>query len=137
MQLLSKGLLQLLFLSISLFAQLENRYPTLELINSNVKIIDIRTESEWYQTGIIPGSYPVTFFDEQGNYNVSRFLKKLHSIIEDDEKFALMCRTGRRSSIVAKFLSRNGYNVINLNGGITYAIRKLGIQTKKYNGGSF
>ncbi len=127
-----KTLLLLAILTISLIADLENRYPTLQFIKSGVKIIDIRTESEWLQTGILPGSYPITFFDERGNYNVSDFLSKLNRVVEDGEKFALICRTGHRSSIVSKFLSKNGYDVINLVGGINYAIHKLGIRTEKY-----
>ncbi|HIO71427.1 MAG TPA: rhodanese-like domain-containing protein [Campylobacterales bacterium] len=127
-----KTLLLLAILTISLIADLENRYPTLQFIKSGVKIIDIRTESEWLQTGILPGSYPITFFDERGNYNVSDFLSKLNRVVEDGEEFALICRTGHRSSIVSKFLSKNGYDVINLVGGINYAIHKLGIKTTKY-----
>lgn len=127
--------LLLLVLSASLVASLENRYPTMELINSDIKIIDIRTEGEWIETGIIKGSYPITFFDEQGNYNVANFLSKLNQVVKSGEKFALICRTGSRTKVVSNFLSRNGYDVINLNGGILHAIKKIGIRTDKYSKG--
>jgi len=121
-----------LLLSVSLFASLENRYPTIGLINSGIKIIDIRTESEWLETGIIEDSYPITFFDENGNYNVADFLSKLNRVVKKGEKFAVICRTGHRSKIVSSFLSRNGYNVVNLTGGILYAIKKIGVPTERY-----
>ena len=123
-----------LLITFSLMAGVENRYPNMAIINSKVKIIDIRTESEWFETGILKGSYPITFFNARGEYNISDFLRKLNEVIEKGEKFALICRTGSRTKIVSRFLGRNGYNVINLTGGIFYAMKKLGIRTEKYNG---
>ena len=124
--------LSALFLSVSLFAGVESRYLTIDLLNSETKIIDIRTESEWWETGLIKGSYPITFFDERGNYDVSIFLTKLKKIIKPNEQFALICRTGNRTKNVADFLGKNGYEVINLQGGIIHAI-KNGIKPDKYD----
>jgi len=122
-----------LFINLSLFATIENRYPNMAMINSKVKIIDIRAEGEWYETGILKGSYPITFFNSRGEYNISDFLGKLNRVVKKGEKFALICRSGSRTTTVAKFLSRNGYNVINLTGGILYSIKKLGMRTVKYS----
>ena len=36
------------------------------LAASGVPVIDVRTEGEWKQTGVIGGSKLVTYFDEQG-----------------------------------------------------------------------
>jgi rhodanese-related sulfurtransferase len=126
------SILSLLFSSL-LFADVQNSYPTVELINSDTKIIDIRTEGEWRETGILKGSYPITFFDEKGNYDVSQFLSSLNRVVKKDEKFALICRSGSRTKVVSNFLSRNGYKVINLNGGIIHAIQKIGIRPVPYN----
>jgi len=122
-----------LLITISLIADVENRYPNMALINSEIKIIDIRTEGEWYQTGLLKDSYPITFFDKRGAYNISDFLSKLNRVVKKGEKFALICRSGSRSNTVSKFLGRNGYDVINLTGGILHATKRLGIRTERYN----
>ena len=36
-----------------------------KLVASGVPLIDIRTSPEWQQTGVVPGSHLLTFFDEQ------------------------------------------------------------------------
>ncbi|EJF07226.1 Rhodanese-related sulfurtransferase [Thiovulum sp. ES] len=118
--------------SSSLFSGVEQSYPTRELINSGIKIIDIRTESEWRQSGVLSGVYPITFFYDDGSYNVRLFLRQLNSVVEKGEKFALICRSGSRTKTVSRFLGQNGYNVVNLVGGMNYATKKVGIQPVKY-----
>ena len=41
----------------------------IKLSNLNIPIVDVRRSSEWDQTGVIPNSILLTFFDEEGNYN--------------------------------------------------------------------
>jgi len=113
-----------------------NEYPTKEYLESqkDIPIIDIRTEGEWYQTGILEGSHTVTFFDEMGQYDIEKFLEELHKIIGDKEnKFLLICRTGSRTGQVAQFLAQNGYNVVNLVGGITYVMMNNSFPIVPYN----
>jgi len=101
--------------------------------NPNIKVVDIRTPSEWRETGIIKGSYTLTFFDERGYYNIEQFLNGLNRIVKRDEKFALICRTGSRTTMVSNFLGRRlHYRVINLRGGLMQLIR-LGYKTVPYN----
>jgi rhodanese-related sulfurtransferase len=118
--------------SSSIWSASENSYLTRGLLNSGIKIIDIRTKGEWEQTGIIKNSIPITFFYEDGSYNIRKFLGELNSVVKKGEKFALICRTGSRTKTVARFLGQNGYNVVNLVGGITHATKKIGIQPVKY-----
>ncbi len=113
-----KVITALVFLTLSLNAQMKNEYVTPELVKSGIKIIDIRTKGEWKQTGIVKNSIPITFFDERGNYDVEKFLGELNKHVKKDEKFALICRTGNRTSMLADFLGKQGYNVINLQGGV-------------------
>ena len=119
-----KKIILLLLLTISLFAELKHEFATQELINSKIKIIDIRTPPEWKETGLLKGSIPIVFFDERGNYNIKAFLAELNRHIKLNEQFALICHTGSRTVPVSDFLSKQGYNVINLRGGILYAIGK-------------
>ena len=46
-----------------------------ELLKSGVSIIDIRTPGEWKDTGVIPKSTLLTFFDNSGNYNFNKWQK--------------------------------------------------------------
>jgi len=96
-----------------------------KLIDSKIKIIDIRTPSEWKTTGLIKGAYPIMFFDEKGTYNTEVFLGALNKVVKKGEKFALICNSGNRTQVVGNFLGKQlGYNVIDLQGGIQYAISK-------------
>ena len=89
----------------------------------NVPVIDIRTPGEWKETGVIPGSHKIMFFDERGNYNVQKFLDELHKVAPDKDKpVILVCRTASRTKIVGDFLSKQvGYKKVrDLKGGIMF-----------------
>lgn len=119
---MKKIILSIIALVSSLFASASDKYPTLEMINSNMPIIDIRTTSEWIQTGIIKDAITITFFDEKGNYNMESFLEQLNKNIDTTKPFAIICKTGNRTKIVSKMLSNSfGYDVINLKGGMVYS----------------
>ena len=90
------------------------------LLQRGVPIIDIRTPEEWRATGIVEGSHLLTFFDAQGNYDFRAWLSELAAIAGRDDTFALICDSGRRSSVVSQFLDgRLGYRyVFDVPGGI-------------------
>ncbi len=116
---MKKTLFILLILATSLFAELKNELATKDFLKKDIKVIDIRTPSEWKETGIVKDSYTIMFFDEKGAYDVEKFLKELNKIIKKDEQFALICRTGSRTQIISDFLANKmGYRVINLQGGL-------------------
>ncbi len=131
---MKKTVLGLLLLGSTLFAEVTNIEVSPQFIkNTKLKIIDIRTPSEWRETGIVKGSYTLTFFDERGNYDTEEFLKALNTIVSKDEKFALICRTGSRTGMISNFLGKKlNYNVVNLKGGII-KLFKEGYKAKKYN----
>jgi rhodanese-related sulfurtransferase len=109
----------------SLFADVYPVYPDQAFLNKKIPIVDIRTEGEWKQTGVIKGAIPITFFDERGNYNIPVFLKELSTKVDVKKPFALICRTGSRTKMVSNFLSQKvGYNVYDLSGGMVYASSK-------------
>lgn len=112
----------------------ENIWASPELIESlNIKIIDIRTPFEWNQTGIVEGSHTLTFFDSMGRYDIKKFTEELDKIVNKDEKFAVICRTGSRTSQVASLLNQHyGYNAVNLKGGIMKLIGE-GYRTQSHN----
>ena len=92
-----------------------------ELSNINIPIVDIRRSSEWDQTGIVPTSILLTFFDKEGNYNYDEWYEKLRLEIDKGKPIILICRTGRRTAIIAKMMEIKKFdNVIyNAKNGIT------------------
>ena len=48
-----------------------------ELSKNNIPIVDIRRSSEWDQTGVVPNSILLTFFDKKGNYNLDEWYQQL------------------------------------------------------------
>ena len=130
---MKKIIFTLLLFTLSLFAEYKSEYPTKELLNSNIPIVDIRTPGEWKETGILKDAVPIMFFDQNGNYNINRFLTELNQKVDTKKPFALICRTGSRTSMVAPWLAKElGYNVINLKGGMMYVTRALGVKPVKY-----
>jgi len=113
-----KFLITLLVASTTLFATVKNVNVTPAALK-DIKVIDIRTPGEWMQTGIVKGAHPIMFFDERGQYNIDKFLEELNKVVKKDEEFALICRTGSRTTMVSQFLSEKlGYKVVNLQGGM-------------------
>ena len=126
MKILKKTLVGMFFLSSSLLADVKHIPATPAFIkDTKLKIIDIRTQGEWIETGIVRGSYTVTFFDERGNYDIDNFLAKLDLIVAKDEKFILICRTGSRTGMISNFLGKKlNYDVISFKGGIMKLFRE-------------
>ena len=91
-----------------------------ELSKLNIPIVDIRRSSEWHQTGIVPNSILLTFFDKKGNYNLDEWYKQLRLKINEGEPIILICRTGRRTKIIAEMMDKKFDNVVyNAKDGIT------------------
>lgn len=91
-------------------------------IQNGVPVIDIRREDEFKQLGIIKGSHKLTFFDENGNYNVVQWLNKFTKIVKDkNQPFVLVCARANRTKVVGQMLSEQLQykNVQDLEGGIT------------------
>ncbi len=122
---MQKWLLALLLASASLMADYTVQPIDQKLLDTKIKIIDIRTPGEWKTTGLVKGSIPITFFNEQGNYDMDLFLNELNKKVKKGERFALICASGSRTHVLGTHLGNNmGYNVIDLQGGIQYAIAK-------------
>ena len=112
---MKKIILILLLLLTSTFAEVTNQYASQALIDSKTPIVDIRTPDEWRETGLIKGAIPIMFFTPQGKYDVNKFLKELNEKVDTTKPFALICRTGSRTKLVAEFLAKElHYPVIDL-----------------------
>ena len=77
------------------------------LISAGVTLVDIREEIEWKDTGIIPKSALITFFDSAGKYDTRKWMDDLRKIAKVSDPVIIICRSGRRSLIVANYLLEN------------------------------
>jgi rhodanese-related sulfurtransferase len=89
-----------------------NNEQITELSNSNIPIVDVRRSSEWEQTGVIPNSILLTFFDKEGDYNYHQWYEKLRLEIDESKPIILICRSGKRSKIIAQIMNENFDHVI-------------------------
>ena len=96
----------LMISSMSLFAEIVevNNDKIDKLIKVGVPLVDIRTEREWYETGVIDQSNLLTFFDKYGNSKVEEWITKFEKIAGRKDPVIIICRTGRRSRVVADYL---------------------------------
>ena len=111
----------LLFINVSIAKVINVDNTQLKkLLKKNVSIVDIRRSSEWKDTGVIPSSLLITFFDKTGNYNLKQWHKQLLETSSYNKDIILICRSGRRTKIAADIISKNlGINVYN----VTYGIK--------------
>jgi len=132
---MKKTLFGLLVLGSTLFAEVTDTPATVEFINnSKMKIIDIRTEGEWVQMGVIKNSILITFFDERGGVDTDRFIADLNGVVEKDEEFAIICNTGSRTKLISNYLGKKlDYKVVNLTGGMM-KLFKEGFEPEFYAG---
>ena len=83
------------------------------LMATGVPLIDIRTAGEWTNGGVIPGSRLLTFFDEAGNADPSRWLDAARALGGPTKPVILICRSGNRTRAASEFLSsKAGYRVV-------------------------
>ena len=89
------------------------------------KFIDIRTEKERENTGIISGSLEITAFDIYGNF-VPEFMKTFRNLVELDDNIVFMSNEGEIASMLANgFVEQlNATNMYALKGGIQQLIKE-------------
>ncbi len=118
------------FLLLALSSCAEPPYNNLDnaqlktLIEQGVPIFDIRRTDEWRQTGVIEGSQLITFVDGGGRV-MPDFLERFTSVAGKDDPVILICRTGNRTSSLARHLVEqlDYTQVYNVRHGITRWIR--------------
>jgi len=105
-----------------------------ELSKKNIPIVDIRRSSEWEQTGVVPKSILLTFFDKNGKYNFDEWYAKLSLKIDERKPIILICRTGRRTRLIAEMMEKKlNFKIYNSKNGITSWIdEKLPTVKPKY-----
>ena len=90
------------------------------LLQQGTPIYDIRRPEEWQQTGVVADSQLLTFVDDGGRM-LPDFMHRFTSAVGKDDPVILICRTGSRTSTLARHLVEHmGYTqVYNVRDGIT------------------
>ena len=110
-----------------------NNEEMIKLSNTNIPIVDVRRSAEWVQTGVIPNSILLTFFDEEGNYNFDEWFEKLQLEISITDPIILICRSGKRSKVVVNMIDEKFNTIIyNAQSGINSWINKKFITVEPY-----
>ncbi len=103
------------FLLLSIFIFTGNSYAEIRNIGNDeikrlmtlgIPLIDVRRKDEWISTGVIENSYHHTFFKKDGTYDFKRFINKVKNISNSEKGVILFCRTGRRTTAIAKALEK-------------------------------
>lgn len=91
-----------------------------QLISKGIPLVDVRTPSEWQQTGVVSGSHTLTYFDDSGAVDRARWMKDFSKVAGPDQEVAIICRSGARSRIVAEFLDQQQHyrKVYTIEGGV-------------------
>lgn len=93
-------------------------YPTVSpeqfskiIADKDVYLLDVRDKDEFAEAHI----------KNANNIDVLQpdFEAKAKEILPKDKTIAVYCRSGKRSKMAADILSRDGYKIVNLDGGIT------------------
>ena len=121
------SIITLFLLSVGAQAQITHidNEKTQSLLQEGIPIIDVRTKSEWKETGIVEGSHLLTLFDETGNFDIQKWMADLDKIAGKDKPFMLICAVGGRTGMLSQYLdSREGYTQVhNVVRGIDHWIR--------------
>jgi len=94
------------------------------LMEQGVAVYDIRRIDEWRKTGVVKNSHRLTFVNANGRM-LPNFLPQFTQSVSPNQPVILICRTGNRSSVLARHLMEQmSYTqVYNVRDGITRWIR--------------
>tara|TARA_A100001015_G_C14555209_1_gene543100 strand:+ start:39 stop:431 length:393 start_codon:yes stop_codon:yes gene_type:complete len=93
--------------------------------NSNVVLLDVRTENEWNSLGkpnaedLNSKTYFITVSPDLSNWQVPdpNFVENVKKKINKNKKILVMCAAGGRSMVAANLLQAEGYSTLNISDG--------------------
>lgn len=90
----------------------KKKYESISMVEAkklkNAAIIDVRTKAE-FDTGSMPGAK---------NIEMNGIVLNTEMFLDKDKTYYILCQSGGRSSMVCDNLSKRGYEVINIAGGM-------------------
>ena len=129
-------ILSMMIFTTSLFADFTtlSTKQVQDAIKNGVTMIDIRRVDEWKKYGTIKGSHRLTFFDNNGKYDINGWMSEFVKIVKDkNQPFILVCAHANRTKAVGQMLAQQlrYKHVQELDGGINYGWIDKGLKTVK------
>ena len=95
------------------------------LIEKEIKIIDVRTQNEWKSTGIIKGSFLVSLLNKNKKFIFEDWFAMFENNFGKNKSIIFICASGVRSNYISHLVKNKNPDLIvyNLKKGINYWIR--------------
>ena len=95
------------------------------LIKKEIKIIDVRTQSEWKSIGIIKGSYLVSLLNKNKKFIFEEWYQMFKNQFDNNKSIIFICASGVRSNYISHLVKKKKPDLIvyNLKKGINNWIR--------------
>ena len=95
------------------------------LIEKEIKIIDVRTKNEWKSTGIIKGSFLVSLLNKNKRFIFEDWFAMFDNNFGKNKSIIFICASGVRSNYISHLVQRKKPDLIiyNLQKGINHWIR--------------
>ena len=103
---------------------IDNR-ELINLIEKEVKIIDVRTQNEWKSTGIIKGSFLISLLNKNKKFIFEDWYEIFKNKFGNNKSIVFLCASGVRSNYISHLVKKKepDLKVYNLKKGINYWIR--------------
>ena len=95
------------------------------LIEKEIKIIDVRTQNEWKSTGIIKGSSLISLLNKNKKFIFEDWYEIFNNKFGRYKSIVFICASGVRSNYISHLINKKKPDLIiyNLEKGINYWIR--------------
>ena len=95
------------------------------LIEKDVKIIDVRTQNEWKSIGIIKGSFLVSLLNKNKKFIFEDWFAMFENNFGKNKSIIFICASGVRSNYISHLVQRKkpDLKIYNLEKGINHWIR--------------
>ena len=95
------------------------------LIEKEIKIIDVRTQNEWKSTGIIKGSFLISLLNENKKFIFEDWYEMFNNKFGKNKSIIFICASGVRSNYISHLVKKKEPDLIvyNLKKGINNWIR--------------
>ena len=95
------------------------------LIEQEIKIIDVRTQNEWKSTGIIKGSFLISLLNKNKKFIFEDWYEMFNNKFGRDKSIIFICASGVRSNYISHLVKKKKPDLIvyNLKKGINNWIR--------------
>ena len=122
-----KFLFVILFYLQSLYKEVIdiNNRELSNLIEKEIKIIDVRSRTEWKSTGIIKGSFLISLLNKNKKFIFEDWYEMFNDKFGRNKSIIFICASGVRSNYISHLVKKKNPDLIvyNLKRGITNWIR--------------